>query len=161
MVKQCQVCTKKYTPGSEPLIPSKLPQYPWHQMFVLKGVNYLLVVDYYSCYPKVVKLSNITSSSIIQALKAIFFQHSIPETVISDNGPQYCSREFAEFAHAYDFNHVTSSPHYPQSNGQAEHGVKTIKMLLGESKDLYMAILSYRTTPFPWCNLSPAELLMG
>ena len=27
--------------------------------------------------------------------------------------------------------------------------------------DMYMALLSYRTTPLPWCNLSPAELLMG
>ena len=24
-----------------------------------------------------------------------------------------------------------------------------------------MALLAYRSTPFPWCNLSPAELLMG
>jgi len=24
-----------------------------------------------------------------------------------------------------------------------------------------MAILSYRATPLPWCNLSTAELLMG
>ena len=24
-----------------------------------------------------------------------------------------------------------------------------------------MALLTYRSTPFPWCNLSPAELLMG
>jgi len=26
---------------------------------------------------------------------------------------------------------------------------------------MYMALLSYRTTPLPWCNLTPAELLMG
>ena len=39
--------------------------------------------------------------------------------------------------------------------------VKTVKKLLKESDDPYMALLTYRTTPFPWCGHSPAELLMG
>ena len=56
---------------------------------------------------------------------------------------------------------ITSSPHFPQSNGMAERSVKTVKSLLEKSSDPYMAILSYRATPLPWCNLSPAELLMG
>ena len=56
---------------------------------------------------------------------------------------------------------MTSSPLYPQSNGQAERGVQTVKNLLRDSSDPYMALLNYRTTQFPWCNLSPAELLMG
>jgi len=81
--------------------------------------------------------------------------------VISDNGPQYSSTEFADFAEAYDFAHVTSSPLFAQSNGQAERTVQTVKNLLKESKDPHMALLTYRSTPFPWCNLSPAELLMG
>ena len=55
----------------------------------------------------------------------------------------------------------TSSPQYPQSNGQVERMVQTIKNLLKKSSDPYMALLSYRATPFLWCNLSPAELLMG
>ena len=39
--------------------------------------------------------------------------------------------------------------------------VKTVKALLKESPDVYLALLSYRATPLPWCRLSPAELLMG
>ena len=79
----------------------------------------------------------------------------------SDNGPQYSSHEFAEFALSYNFQHVTSSPLFPQSNGQAERTVQTAKRLLKNAKDPYMALLTYRTTPLTWCNLSPAQLLMG
>jgi len=33
--------------------------------------------------------------------------------------------------------------------------------MLQRSNDPYMALLSYRATPLPWCSLSPAELSMG
>ena len=91
----------------------------------------------------------------------MFSQYGVPETIVSDNGPQYSSLEFAEFAKGYGFNHVTSSPYFPQSNGQAESTVQTVKNLLKDSIDHHMALLTYRSTQFPWCNLSPAKLLMG
>ena len=164
-VKNCHKCTHDATPHKEPLISSSLPEYPWQKvgsdLFTLKGVNYLVVSDYFSRYPEVVLLKTTTSQSIITAMKSIFSRHCIPEVVISDNGPQYSSQEFADFATAYSFSHITSSPHYPQSNGHTERAVKTVKGLLKDSEDLYLSLLSYRTTPLPWCDRSPAELLMG
>ena len=107
------------------------------------------------------KLTTTTSSAIITALKAVFSRHGLPEVVRSDNGPQYSSHEFARFADSYNFKHVTSSPLYPQSNGQAERAVQTVKNILKQSQDPFMGLLSYRSTPTPWCGLSPAELCMG
>ena len=165
LVKQCIVCAKEITPHKEPLIPTQLPNRPWQRvgsdLFTLGRDNYLLVIDYFSRYPEVIKLTSTTSSNIISALKSIFSRHGIPETLVSDNGPQYSSREFTAFAKSYDFCHITSSPYFAQSNGQAERTVKTMKKLLKTSDDHYMALLSYRTTPLPWCNISPAQLLMG
>ena len=165
MILHCPECLKKSTPPSEPMIPSKLPDYPWQKvasdLFELKGVTYLLVVDYFSRFPEVARVSTTSSTSVIPALKSIFARHGIPEVLISDNGPPYNSSEMKAFASSYDFQHITSSPYYPQSNGQAERSVKTVKTLLESSNDLSMALLSYRATPFPWCGLSPAELLMG
>ena len=91
----------------------------------------------------------------------MFSRYGIPEVMMSDNGPQYSSQEMKDFASSYGFIQVTSSPHYPQSNGLAERMVRTMKELLKKSEDPYLALLNYRTTPFPWCNLSPAELMMG
>ena len=115
-------------------------------------------MDYFSHYPEVMKLSSTTSGGVINALKSIFGRHGIPEALISDNGPQFNSHEFEE---KYDIRHETSSPHYPQSNGQAERCVQTIKNILQKSADPYLGLLSYRSTSLAWCNKSPAELLMG
>ena len=81
--------------------------------------------------------------------------------MITDNGPQFDSKEMKEFSQSYEFQHITTSPYYPQANGLVERTVKTVKTLLENSSDPYRALLSYRATPIPWCALSPAELLMG
>ena len=160
-MRKCEYCAKYAVPRKEPLIPSTLPDYPWQKvgtdLFVLGKDTYIVTVDYFSRYPEIVKLTSTTSQYIIAALKGIFARHGIPETVVSDNGPQYSSQEFTEFAGAYSFHHVTSSPHYPQSNGQVERTVKTVKKLLSGSNDPCLSLLAYRTTPLPWCNLSPAQ----
>ena len=93
-------------------------------------------------------------------MKSIFARHGIPEVVMSDNGPQYSSYLFAEFAKNYGFNHITSSPRFPQSNGEAERAVKTVKGLLKKSTDPYLALLTYRATPLR-NGYSPSELLMN
>ncbi len=94
-------------------------------------------------------------------MKGVFARHGIPEIVRSDNGPQYSSHEFASFADSYGFQHLTSSPYFAQSNGQAERMVQTVKRLLLNCSDPFMALLTYRATPLAWCGLSPAELSMG
>lgn len=112
------------------MIPTKLPDYPWQKvgsdLFILNGVTYLL--------------TSTTSNATIQALKSMFSRHGVPETVVSDNGPQNASQEFSRFAQLHDFKHVTSSPHYPKSNGQAVRTVLTLKKLLQDAQDHYSAI---------------------
>ena len=92
--------------------------------------------------------------------KSVFARHGIPEKVISDNGPQFSSREFSQFACTYCFDHLTSSPYFPQSNGEAERAVRTIKQLLKKADDPYVALLAYRNTPLH-LGFSPAQLLMS
>ena len=140
------------------MIVSSLPNYPWQiigtDLFQHKSTVYLLVVDYFSRYPEIAKLTDTTSKGVIAALQPMFARHRIPEVLRSDNAPQYVSQQMTDYATSYG---VISSPHYPRSNELAERTVKTVKAMLKKSKDLHSALLSYRS----WCSLSPAQLLMG
>ena len=93
-------------------------------------------------------------------MQSVFAHHGITETVVSDNGPQYSSEIFSQFANEYRFRHITSSPHYPQANGEAERAVKTIKSLLGKAVDPYLALLAHHSTPTA-VGYTPSELLMN
>ncbi len=152
LVVNCRECAKlKGNPHPEPLLPTAWPLYPWQKvatdLFEFQGSQYILVVDYFSRYIEVSKLRITTSAEIIHQLKRLFARHGIPETVISDNGPQYTSNEFATFGAQYGFTHLTSSPGHPSGNGEAERAVRTVKQLLKPAGDPYLALLSYRSTP--------------
>ena len=59
---------------------------------------------------------------VIERAKALY--PDARPRIISDNGPQYVSREFREFIRMSGMTHVRTSPYYPQSNGKIErfHG---------------------------------------
>ena len=164
VVKSCLECLKHTTPGPEPLQPSSLPRLPWQKvgtdLFVWNTSTYLLVVDYFSRWIEIARLSKLTSEEVILHTSSVFARHGIPEVVVSDNGPQFSAASYAKFAQQYGFKHVTSSPHYPQGNGEAERAVKTVKSLLKKSGDHHLALLAYRSTPLA-CGYSPAQLLMS
>ena len=118
--------------------------------------TYLLVVDYASSYVDIAMLTETTSTDVILHLKPIFARYVIPETVVSDNGPQYMSLLGLPVKKAS----YTSSTRYPQINGKVERTVQTVKAMLKKSVDPYGALLTYRTTSLE-CGYSPAQLLMG
>ena len=78
---------------------------------------------------------------------------------------QLITREFHNFLSFYQVNHITSSPHYPQSNGFAEALVGIAKELMEKSvKDGKLwnyGLIQYRTTPISSILPSPLEMLTG
>jgi len=116
-------------------------------LFALNGQAYLVTVDHYSDFYEIDQLPNIQSSAVIQATKQHFSRHGIPHTPITDNGAQYTSDQFKTVVKKYQFNHITSSPYWSQSIGQAEAAVKSAKHIFLTAEEVDLALLSVRNTP--------------
>lgn len=168
----CSTCEELYSSQQkEPLISTEVPPRVWHtigaDLFTLHGSEYLVIADYYSKYPFVRKIPRGQSNSytVVAIMKQIFNEQGIPKVVRSDNGPHFYGQVFQSFAQELDFQHITSSPHYPCSNGFIESQVKSVKSILLKSKltktDPDMSLLCLRTTPVVHKLPSTAELLLG
>ena len=100
LIQHCPVCCQERLQPAEPLIPSEFPSLPWEtvatDLFYWKESTYLLVVDYFSRFIEIAHFTTENSSEVIRQLKILFTSHGIPCNVVSDNGPQFASRQFAK-----------------------------------------------------------------
>ena len=93
-----------------------------------RGHMYLIVVDAYSKWPEVIRMSSSTSTcETTKVLLSLFSRHGLPDKLVSDNGPQFTSDEFKEFMTNCGILHIKTAPYHPQTNGQAERFVQTFK----------------------------------
>ena len=168
LVSTCPTCLHHANSNQrEPLQPHDIPRRPWQKigtdLFDWNGKPHLIVADYYSRYPEVAELRDTKATTVIQNTKSFFSRHGIPETVISDNGPQYSSAEYKHFANQYNFAHTTISPKYPQSGGLHEKTVQTVKHTLEKCRvtqqDPYLALRGYRNTSID--GVTPAQAFMS
>ena len=70
------------------------------------------------------------------------------------------SSEFKLFMDKYCFNHVTTSPHLPSANGEAERVVQTVKRILRQ-EDPWLGLMVYRDTVISATGCSPSQLVLG
>ena len=163
-LNRCHTCAKLRPERREPLMALSFPSLPWSRigtdLFELDQTDYLIVVDYASRWFEIRKLRSTTSAAVTRHMCEIFALHGIPDTVVSDNGPQYISQEFADFAKDMGFTHITSSPLYPQANGEVERAVQTAKNILRKNANPHLGLLAYRSAPLA-NGLTPSEILMG
>ena len=71
----------------------------------------MVIVDNFSKYPELLKVTEKTADATIQAMKEVFARHGIPEKIVSDNMP-FNSISFRAFANSWGVQIVTSSPTY-------------------------------------------------
>ena len=171
LILNCQLCLKysksknKSTPQTA--LGHEVPPVPWSKVatdiFHYESQPYLLIVDYTSRFPIVRKLKSMSTQNVTEQFKSIFWEYGWPDTIVSDNGPCYTVEIFTNLMEKYVVNHITSSPHYPQSNGLAEKYVQIMKNLFYKAKeeganiDKYLMI--YCNTPLANTLKSPMQML--
>lgn len=127
------------------------------------------MVDAYSKWPEVFRTKEVTSNFVIQTLQDIFSRSGKPKLIVTDNGRQFVSEAFTTYCRNEGIQHLTTAYYQPQSNGEAERFIDTLKRHLeritsgGEAKDpLKLFLQYYRSTPNKTINAkTPAELFLG
>ena len=149
------------------MIPRDVPEAPLQDhtanFFNFKDKDYLLVADTFSKYPFTFRMSTKTADTVIQKFTQLFLQYGNPKSLTTDNGPPFSSEPFSQFLINQRVEHITSSPHYPKSNGLIKRRVKPIKTLLATAttsgKTLDDVLLRLRSTPIGPNLPSPREIL--
>ena len=166
----CEQCLQyQNKQQSERVIPHEIPLVPWTKVgtdiFCLKSKSYLIVVDYTSNFFDISQLPDKLSSTVVTHTKRIFSKFGIPKVVISDNGPEFKGEAYQKLSKTWDFQHLTSSPTYPESNVQVERTIQLVKKTLTKAfcnnEDPYLALLSLRVNPDPYNNTAPATLFLN
>ena len=137
------------------MISDENPTRPWEKvgcnLFEFEDNHYLVCVDYYSDYFELDRICDKKGKEVISKLKSQFARHGIPVQVFCDNGSPFISMEVQEFASACEFEHLISSPRYPQSNGKVEKAVKIDKVSWRRHEmrvqTQILSLLDYRNSP--------------
>ena len=168
-VEKCGICQASSRAAKPVGNVSDVPPHACHtlgtDLFYWNKIDCLVIGDYFSKYLIIRRLPNSSSHAMIKELGLVFTELGRPFVLRSDNRPCYSSREFHNFLSFYQVDHITSSPHYPQSNGFAEALVGITKKLMEKSvkerKLWNYGLLQYRTTPISSTLPSPLEMLTG
>ena len=136
-----------------------------------KGHRFVLVpTDYFTKWTEVVPLKNMTHREVIEfIIEHIIHRFGIPQTLTTDQGSSFISKEVHDFAEAYKIKILNSSPYYAQANGQAESSNKILIKLIKKIEEnprrwhevLSEALWAHRISRHGATKVTPFELVYG
>ena len=103
----CQLVSRPSPP--DPIRSTALPTGPP----LPTGESILVVVDYYSRYYEIDIMRSTVASKVISSLEEIFVSHGLPESLTSDNGPQFVATEFTEYMEQQGIGHHRVTAKWP------------------------------------------------
>lgn len=174
-VEECVGCAAvRSQMPPEPMFRKEMPDRAWQQIAIdffsaKECATFLVVVDYYSRFLQVVEMKSTTASKTIEALEALFLDHTYPEAIRSDNGPPFSSEEFATYCSTKNIKLIRTIPYWPQMNGLVERTnqgiLRALKIAKATNVDWRKALKEhvyiYNTTPHSVTEKAPMELLTG
>ena len=169
LCRQCQETSS--SPPAAPLSPWKWPSRPWSRLHLdfagpLEGKFILIIIDAHSKWIEAVATSSTSSKAVIEHLRTLFAQFGITESIVTDNGTGFVSKELQSFPNgACSPHYVCPLPSFIKWAGRTcgtncEEGAQ--KITSGSmSTRLAKVLFSYKITPQGTTGLAPAELLLG
>ncbi|KAL4009353.1 hypothetical protein ACER0C_003205 [Sarotherodon galilaeus] len=175
MAKSCTGCQQTLRqPQTAPVHAWEWPSAPWQRIHIdyagpFMDQMFLVVVDAHSKWPEIFPVKHATAASTINSLRSLFARTGLPQQLVSDNGRQFTGEEFQCFLRSNGIRHITSAPHHPATNGQAERFIQSFKRSMKasrtEGKPLQQKIdnflLAYRNATHATTGHTPAMLFMG
>ena len=131
----------------------------------------IVVVDYFTKWDEAEPLATIIEQKIRNFVwRAIICRFGIPRALVSDNEKQFDNAKFKDFCAELGIKNYYSFPAHPQSNGQAEVTIRTLKAALktkledlkGKWVDYLPEVLwAYGTTQKSTTRETPFALAFG
>ncbi|XP_049277861.1 uncharacterized protein K02A2.6-like [Anopheles funestus] len=174
-VRECEGCTLVAPSGqAEPMIRKTMPERAWQDIAIdffcaKEHATFLVIVDYYSRYMKIIEMSNTSATKTIEALEVVFKEQSYPETIRSDNGPPFSSEEFKGYCCKKNMRLIHTIPYWPQMNGLVERnnqGILRAWRIAKATGACWRTAIKehehmYNLTPHSTTGKAPLELLTG
>ncbi|KAK1606476.1 hypothetical protein QYE76_030149 [Lolium multiflorum] len=131
----------------------------------------LAITDYFTKWVEAVPMKKVKSEDVIKFVKEhVIHRFGIPQTITTDGGSVFVSKEFRGFCDDMGIKLIRSSPYYAQANGQAEASnqslIKLIKRKIEENprdwhEKLSEALWAYRMSCHGAIKTSPYQLVYG
>ena len=120
-----------------PTLPEE-PSYPFQSIcadfFSLGSRSYLVIVDRYSNWLKILKLSKDSTDETLKALRQYITTFGIPVTLTTDGAKVFTANLFEEFCSRWGIIHRVSTAYNPMANKRAELAVKHAKRIIKVSR---------------------------
>jgi transposase InsO family protein len=170
----CQLVSKPERP--EPMVRTELPSRPWEHLAadfmgpLLSGHHLFAVVDYYSRWVEIAIMTTTPNAEkAVEALEKMLMTHGLPNSITTDNRPQFISQYFKQYCEQNGIVHRHTTALWPQANREIERQnrsfLKRLKIAHSEKKnwhdELQKYLFMYRATPQSTKGVNPAELLFG
>ena len=133
-ISNCSACHKFQTKQPAETLRNKLPTtQPWTYLttdiFEYGGKSYIIVVDRYSKFIVVCKVSDHSSEQTVATFLQIFSEFGVPDEIHSDRGSNFTSQLFLSFCKGLDIK-LSFSSAYHHSGNPAERAVHIIKNIM-------------------------------
>ncbi len=172
-IYQIHFCDVLLMTDTIPLKMTVLPQGPWQKLradFVgpfPDGSELLVVLDEYSRFPVVRKVTSTSNKKVCPVLDKIFSEYGEPIKLRTDGGSPFNSVKFQDFATHMGFCPRKCTPAWPQANGEVERFMTNLPkvtrtaMVEGgpRGKNVNQFLRNYRATPHATTGVTPQEML--